>query len=192
MHLRGVFLFLPPSIPILARAHPRPREFAMDPQIGNLHLLCSWVVSQAYMFTHSHTAQYLHPAPSSWEIVSPQRAVTRLSLQGVDQTPFLPPKTSSIQTWVPTDLMSGAPQLVASLSRILCLTETCILSLLGERLTPLGSTCLVVPGRGSPLVGQEHWARWKHHSESQIEHLESFRNVQAERWTIEAFRKQVY
>jgi hypothetical protein len=49
------------------RAYPKLYEFAMDPQIGTPHSICSWDMSQARTCTHSYTTQYFHPAPWIWE-----------------------------------------------------------------------------------------------------------------------------
>jgi hypothetical protein len=189
---RAVFLFWPPSILPIARAHPRPCEFAMDPQIGNLHLLCRWVVSQAYMFTHSHTAQYFHPAPWTWETVPPQRAVTRVSLQGVDQTPFLPPKTGWIRTGFLLIWGVGLPSwfqvFPGSFVWLKLASSVC-----WER----GSIPWDKPVWWCLAGAALWWAGNTERSENttlnpRLSTQKCFRKAQGERWATTVFRKQVY
>jgi hypothetical protein len=67
--------------------HPTPCEFTMDPQIGTPHSLHSWVPSQTHTFTHSHTAQYFHSAPWTWDRFHPKRQLLGCLIGSWSDTP---------------------------------------------------------------------------------------------------------
>jgi hypothetical protein len=78
-----------------------------------LYLLHSWAAFQAHTFIHSHTAQYFHPTPWTWETqFHPKRVVIRVSFWELIRLSFCLLRQTWIWTWVLTNLMSGDPGLV--------------------------------------------------------------------------------
>jgi hypothetical protein len=140
----------------LARAHPRPYEFTMDPWIGNPHLLCRWVASQAHTFTHSYTTQYFHSTPWTWETwFPPQNAVTRVFHWLLNRLSFCLLRQTWIQTQVLTSLIGGAPLIGSciSMGSIVCPRSSPRLT---ERTYPSSeSNCPLAPCR-HPAVWVTH------------------------------------
>jgi hypothetical protein len=94
------------------RANTEPYKFTTDLWIETPHLLCSWVSSQAHTFTHSHTAQYFHPAPWTWETwFHPKMWLLVCLCWELIRFSFCLLRQVWIPTWVLTNLMSRAPKL---------------------------------------------------------------------------------
>jgi hypothetical protein len=75
------------------RAHPRPYEFTMDPQIRTPHSLCNQAIPQACTFTHSHTVCGVKhststpfPEPERHGF-TPQKDVTCVPFESISDSP---------------------------------------------------------------------------------------------------------
>jgi hypothetical protein len=127
-------------------AGPMDWDSAFTSQLG--------CISGSHFHTLSHSTVLPPCSLNLRDMVSPQKVVTRVSLLGVNHSPILPPEVglnlnpSSYQS-----VKVRFPSWLLSLSRFLCVTETCFPSLLGERLPVPRSTGLVMPGRGGLLLG---------------------------------------
>jgi hypothetical protein len=122
-------------------------------------------VSQAPTFTHSHTAQYFHLAPWTWETqFHPKRWLLGVSL-GVNQTPFCLLSQAWIWTQILTSLTGGTPLagFCTSLGSIVHPRPSPQLS--GRMIPSSGSNCLLVTSGITFLGGQwdaPWWqGRWK-------------------------------
>jgi hypothetical protein len=136
------------------RALPKPYKFSIDPHTGTPHLLCNHAASQSHTFTHSHKAQYFHPAPWTWKTrFHPPKGITSDIFSGS----WLPSASWGSPEFEPRFLPiwgAGLPSWFLSLSGFLCATRTHLLRSPGERVFPS-------KGRGSSAGKLEMLSQWQ-------------------------------